>query len=153
MISNAVWNLGGLSSNSNSTSEFYERERGTEVYSERPTEWTGQIGLMYPSDYGYATSGGSIGRDTCLATELWNWKSYSDCSSNDWLYDRNGQWTLTPVSATSSAVFRVYILGFVDTYNANYATHAVSPVLYLSSNVIINGGSGQESDPFQLSLS
>ena len=45
---------------------LYEKERGTTVYSERPTKWTGKIGLMYPSDYGYATSGGSTtNREAC----------------------------------------------------------------------------------------
>lgn len=33
--------------------------------------WKGLVGLMYPSDYGYATSGGSItNRTTCLNKSL-----------------------------------------------------------------------------------
>src|SRR5699024_3350454 len=59
MISNAKWNLGGVSSSSKISSSFYTSERGTTVYAGRPTDWIGKIGLMYPSDYGYATSGGS----------------------------------------------------------------------------------------------
>ena len=47
-----VWKLGGSSSWDNVTTQmFYERERGTDVYEGRPTEWTGSIGLIYPSDY------------------------------------------------------------------------------------------------------
>ena len=88
MIGNAVWNLGGSSTyNDVTASMFYERERGTDVYSGRPTEWTGQIGLMYPSDYGYATSGGSsMNRTSCLSKELFYWYTYSDCKSNNWLF-------------------------------------------------------------------
>ena len=53
MIGNAVWNLGGSSTDDDVTaSMFYERERGTTVYNGRPTTWTGQIGLMYPSEVG-----------------------------------------------------------------------------------------------------
>ena len=73
-IESVVWNLGGSSTNNGVTaSMFYERERGTTVSSGRPTTLPGKIGLMYPSDYGYATSGGSTtDRATCLAKELYN---------------------------------------------------------------------------------
>ena len=160
MISNAKWNLGGVGSYTSSSnglaSHFYGYERGTTVYSGRPTEWTGQIGLMYPSDYGYATSGGSItDRASCLAKELYNWdsSSYSDCRNNDWLYSGTTQWTLTPASSRSNTVFYVGSSGLVD-YSVAYSTsRAVSPALYLSSNVKISGGTGQEIDPFTLTVS
>ena len=46
-ISNAKWNLGGTvnytSSSNGLTSHFYGNERGTTVYSGRPTEWIGRI--------------------------------------------------------------------------------------------------------------
>ena len=156
MISNAKWNLGGSSTyNDVTASMFYERERGTTVYTGRPTEWTGQIGLMYPSDYGYATSGGSsVNRASCLAKELYSWNSssYSDCKNNDWLYDSlNSQWTLTPYSDNSSNVSYVSSHGIVSDRLA-HKYFAVSPALYLSSNVRISGGDGSENSPFELSL-
>ncbi len=155
MIGNTKWNLGGLSNSSNISSSFYTSERGTTVYSGRPTEWIGKVGLMYPSDYGYATSGGSsTDRETCLNTELYNWdgSSVSDCKNNDWLYNSsNYQWTITPYSSTSRDVFRVDSNGNVNYFNARYR-RAVSPALYLSSNVKISGGEGTESSPYQLSL-
>ena len=133
----------------------FMKERGTTVYSGRPTEWIGQIGLMYPSDYGYATSGGSTtNRASCLATPLYSWSSssYIDCYTNDWLYDSsNFQWTLTLYADYSTRVFAVLSNGRVDINYAN-DSNAVSPVLYLSSNVRISGGSGSSSDPYQLSL-
>ena len=157
MISNAKWNLGGTanykSSSNGLASHWYGYERGTTVYSGHATEWIGQIGLMYPSDYGYATSGGSsVNRASCLAKELYNWdsSSYSDCKNNDWLLSKNIQWTLTPRSASSSAVFlvgsSVYSAGTVST------GYAFSPALYLTSNVRISGGDGSENSPFELSL-
>ena len=89
MIDNAVWNLGGSSTyNTLTTYTLYERERGNEVYTGRPTTWTGSIGLMYPSDYGYATSGGGTGREMCLSYNLSSWSNYSDCYNNDWLFKR-----------------------------------------------------------------
>ena len=153
MISDAVWNLGGASSSSNTTSAFYTYERGTTVYSGRPTEWTGKIGLMYASDYGYATSGGSTtNRETCLNTVISNWESSSDCKNNDWLYNSsNAQWTLTPHASYSYNAFFVNSNGYVY-YSSAYDPFGVSPALYLNSNVKISGGSGTEESPYTLSL-
>ena len=156
MISNAKWNLGGTASYDTAlASDWYGYERGTTVYTGRPTEWTGSIGLMYPSDYGYATSGGSTtDRASCLAKELYNWdsSSYRDCKNNDWLYDRsNPQWTLTPHSADSGDVFDVNTRGHVNYLDVYAPRVAVSPALYLSSNVRISGGDGSENSPFELS--
>ena len=152
MISDAVWNLGGSSTyNDVTASMFYERERGTTVYSGHAETWTGKIGLMYASDYGYATSGGStIGRETCLNTVLYNWRNLSECPNNDWLYNSsNTQWTLTPDASHSYRVFRVESREFVSSNNLYY-TDGVSPALYLNSNVKIVSGEGTESNPFVL---
>ena len=154
MISDAVWNLGGSSTyNDVTASMFYERERGTTVYSERPTKWTGKIGLMYASDYGYATSGGSTtNREACLNKELYNWYSSSECPNNDWLYKSGTyHWTLTPNANISNHVFNVSSNGRVNSYRTN-DTNGVSPALYLNSNVKISGGSGTEESPYTLSL-
>ncbi len=153
MLNDAIWSLGGLSSLTNVTSTYYTYERGTEVYSGRPTEWTGQIGLMYPSDYGYATSGGiNTNRNICLSYTLYDWRNYEDCYNNNWLY-KSGiyQWTLTPDSSTSNLVFFVDKIGFVANTYARDTYVVVSPALYLSSNVKIFGGDGSESNPYQLS--
>ena len=153
LISAAKWNLGGLSNESTIPLTFYTSERGTTVYEGRPTEWIGKIGLMYPSDYGYATAGGNTtNRETCLNTELSSWDDYDDCFNNDWLYDSpNYQWTLTPRSSYPPYMFNVS--GFGSVYSASVDhRYAAFPALYLSSNVKISGGEGTESSPFTLSL-
>ena len=107
---------------------------------------------MYPSDYGYATSGGSTtNRQTCLNTELYNWDGYDDCFNNDWLYTGSHPWTLTPHSSYSDYLFYVYSNGSVRSSDAFYSND-VFPALYLSSNVKISGGEGTENSPYQLSL-
>lgn len=155
MIGDAVWNLGGSSTYKDvTTSMFYERERGTDVYNGRPTEWTGKIGLMYPSDYGYATLGGSTtSRDICLNTILNNWNSsVSDCQNNDWLKKTTMQWTLTMYSSYSDYLFSVSLNGTIDIGRARLSNFSVVPALYLSSNVKISVGTGTSNDPFTLSL-
>ena len=153
MIANVTWKLGGSSTYDDVTaSMFYERERGTTVYSGRPTTWQGEIALMYPSDYGYATSGGSTtNREACLAKELYNWdsSSYSDCKNNDWLFNSTIQWTLTPRSSNSYYVFRVYRTGYVH-YNYANRSDGVRPSVYLTSNVGISGGDGTMNNPYIL---
>ena len=158
-IEEVVWNLGGTGSYTSASnglaSHFYGYERGTTVYSGRPTTWTGKVGLMYPSDYGYATSGGSSkDRAACLAKELYNWDSsdFSDCKGNDYLLDANSwQWTLAPSSAYADFVFIVNGVGFVNYVDA-YGTGAVRPVLFLKSNILVDKGTGAKSDPYRLKM-
>ena len=153
LIDNAVWYLGGLSTSNSISSEFYTSERGTNVYTGRATQWTGQIGLMYPSDYGYATGGGStIDRGTCLAYNLSSWNNYSDCFNNDWLYDSSSQWTLTTTYNLSNAVFDPNPSGSIEYDYVNNVGHSIFPALYLSSDIKITSGTGSSSDPFELSL-
>ena len=158
MIANVTWKLGGSSTyyNDVTASMFYERERGTTVYSGRPTTWQGKIALMYPSDYGYATSGGSTtNREACLAQALDNWdsSSYSDCKNNDWLLDSSTtQWTLTPNSSDSGSVFLVLDIGSVHNLYYAYTLSGVRPSVYLTSNVGISGGDGTMNNPYILKV-
>ena len=153
MIANVTWKLGGSSTYNDVTpSMFYKRERGTTVYSGRPTTWQGKIALMYPSDYGYATSGGATtNREACLAKELFNWSSssYSDCKNNDWIFNNDYQWTLTPSSSNSYDVFDVLSSGSVGSGYAGYS-RGVRPSVYLTSNVSISGGDGTVNSPYTL---
>ena len=154
MIGDAKWYLGGSSTYNDVTPPmFYTRERGTTVYSGHSTSWIGKVGLMYPSDYGYATSGGSsTNRNSCLAKELYNWDSsgYSDCKNNDWMYNSNiWQWTMSPRAAYSNYVFSVGHTGYVNGYIA-YITYAGRPVVYLKSTIKVISGSGTTSSPYIL---
>ena len=172
MLGNAVWNTGSNGSSYSydniKTAKFYELERGSNTgkicsrgnYCNdtvvRTTTWTGKIGLMYPSDYGYATSGGSTtDRATCLNTNLYGWDSsnVSDCKNNDWLYNSSSfQWTISPRASSSVAcpVFSVGSVGHVSGDNAYYR-NGVRPVGYLLSNTSIQSGDGSSGNPFILS--
>ena len=154
MIGDAVWYLGGTSdytSASNGlTSHWYSYERGTTVYSGRSTSWTGKVGLMYPSDYGYATSGGTTtDRNACLNKELYSWVSVSDCYNNDWIFNSAEQWTITPYASDSRNVFNLRSAGYVRSGNANN-TRGVRPVVFLKSNIKIIDGDGSSSNPYIL---
>ena len=157
MIGDTLWYLGGTSNYTSSTngltSHFYSYERGTTVYTGRDTSFVGKVGLMYPSDYGYATSGGTTtDRYTCLNKELYNWNSsdFSDCKNNDWIFNSSYQWTITPHASYSSDVFRVYSAGFLYNDIADYTNNGVRPVVFLKSNIKIVDGDGSSSNPYTL---
>ena len=142
LISEETWNIGGWNSYSVYSNQIYEYERGTTVYSGRPTTWTGKIGLMYPSDYGYAA-------DLSQCTKQLS--SYdSTCTSNDWLFNSAYQWTLPPYSRYAYAVFAVASSGSLNYYHVSN-THGVRPVLYLASDLAMESGDGTSGSPYKLS--
>lgn len=55
IIAEVTYNTAGYNDATLYPNEIYTYERGSTVYSGRQTTWTGKIGLMYPSDYGYAS--------------------------------------------------------------------------------------------------
>ena len=121
----------------------------------RTSSWTGKVGLFYPSDYLYATSGGNAtNRAACLNTKqyYWNDTSVSDCKNNDWLYNSSmNQLTLSSYAYSSRAndVFGVGASGRV--YNG-FARDAgeVRPVVFLKSTISITGGEGTSSNPYTI---
>ena len=156
-IDTITWKLGGTTfedSHSNGlASHWYTCERGTTVYTGSSTEWQGKVGLMYPSDYGYATSGGtSMNRASCLAKELYNWSGASDCYNNDWLYNSNNwQWTLTPYSSSDEEVVDIDRDGSVsENYGHIMNSLAVRPSVYLISKTSILGGEGTRENPYEI---
>ena len=157
-IESVVWNLGGTASYNSASnglaSHFYGYERGTTVYSGHATTWTGKIGLMYPSDYGYATAGGTTtNRAACLVKELYNWDGLSDCKNNDYLYKSSYiQWTIAPLSSNAFYVFLVDRGGFIGRLNADIDFYSVRPVAFLKSNISISSGDGSSITPYHLSV-
>ena len=175
LIGDAVWNTGSQGTNDwksasgGLTKHFYTYERSDNTGKicssgtycndtvERTITWTGKVGLMYPSDYGYATSGGdTTNRATCLNTNLSDWgsSSISDCHTNDWLFNSSSQRTISPYAHSSGAdyAFGVSSVGYVLNLIAYYNYNGVRPVVYLTSNVKISGGEGTSESPFSLEL-
>ena len=152
IIDNVVWYLGGSSTSTNVTpSMFYERDRGTEVFAS-DINFIGKVGLMYPSDYGYATSGGSTtDRNSCLNEGLGigGWNNVSDCYNNDWIFNQNFQWTITPRSSNSNLVFDVGRNGSISAFSID-KLESVRPVVFLKSNIKIVDGDGSSSNPYIL---
>ena len=174
LIDEALWNTGSNGAETEyraiTTSKFYELERSNNTgkicasgqYCNDPlgrtTAWVGKVGLMYPSDYGYATGGGNYKREYCLSQIVAKWLTFTDCSSDNWLYlDGNFQWTMTPLAYVVNGLSRSYYVFMVNDKGCfnNSGTGAssawlVRPTVYLKSNVQILSGEGSSTDPFIL---
>ena len=173
MISTTKWYLGNIDLNS-ITADVYSAERGNRIESGNKTTWNGNVALMYPSDYMYASK-------NCTAIVANN---FSTCTTNNWLKDGYGSkpvfWTLnSPISNTTLAMnqkqnavrvwkqiaapsyedsyFPAIIITSVNgdlsynkerlsTFNLDYIEY--KPTLYLSSSIEYIGGSGTTNDPF-----
>ena len=142
MISNVTWYLGGYSSTSATAEAFYGYERGTTVYSGRPTKTTGYIGLIYASDYGYSVLSSSCARTTNLSS----YRS-ATCSGQSWLYGKGNEWTLTPDSSDDARVYYLNSLSNLDYYSADYG-YGSRPVLYLDASVYKMDGNGSLNSPY-----
>ena len=146
---NAVWYLGGHNSLDIQPKNMYEYERGTKVYSGHTdiakTEWTGPVGLIYPSDYGYAA-------DRTQCTEKLYYYDNATCTENNWLYKNSNYRIMSPYSSNSSSVFNVSGSGHVHS-NYAYNAYGVWPAIYLKSNILIENGDGSSSNPYILKAS
>ena len=147
MIANVTWYLGGYSSIKTTTDAFYGYERGTMVYSGRPTSTTGYIGLMYPSDYGYSVLSSSCARTT-------NLDSYgtSTCAGASLLYGQGYEWLLTPFSTESVFVFFFSDSGDLNYDYTVYGYNSFRPVIYLNASVYKIDGDGSLNSPYIIGM-
>ncbi len=169
---NTVYYLGNVTiSNSNymidaTAKQAREQERGTTVCDSSVTSWSqnanpscniwngnqatweGAIGLLYPSDFGYAN-----------ATNLWgvNLSTYSasDFKHNNWILDPNASagyyWFLSPSSRNPSSAMDWGYDGIVgNDFVGRDRGYGVRPVLNLKSDTRIYGGDGSISSPYTL---
>ena len=150
MIGKAKWYLGAPDSSKIVASQFYALERGNRVYTTtsktHPKNWIGFVGLMYPSDYGYAS-----GTSSCLATNLYVYNE--SCKNENWIFNPNiDNWTITPDRSNTSNIMYVFRSGLVTSLKAAAVGNYATPVVYLKASVLYTGGNGTSSSPYQISL-
>ena len=162
MISESVWNIGGNNYSNPSSPPYglplldqYNKERGTITYqNSRPTEWTGKVGLIYASDYGYASTLAEChenlraGVTYDKANDSWDYTN-GKCKTDNWLFKKSWYWTLSPCSGSSYGVFGVN----GDGAGLNLRTcdsNRVFPAVFLKSDILIASGTGEKESPYRL---
>ena len=160
MIQNTTWTLGGTNYKTSNpphetypVNELYESERGTQVYSGHATTSTDYIGLIYPSDYGYASTDASCRQNLRAGLTYTNniYGGTPTCKNNNWLFNGVWYWTISPYLSIAYSVFRVDGDGRLSNHFAWYRD-GVRPSLYLKQDVKVVGGTGTSSDPYTLEI-
>ncbi|MBR1413318.1 MAG: hypothetical protein IJ574_01440 [Bacilli bacterium] len=163
LIEPATYYLGGFTTTEGNqffyatiiSSKWYAAER-TNTGSNNNLTWTGNLGLMYTSDYGYA-SNGSVSDNRCrnIALYTWNTTANTPCVNNDWLLNGSSwQWTMTPRADNFNGGAYVNDSGYVGNSGSDYS-FSLTPVAYLKSNVKIVAGpnsDGSASKPYKLTI-
>ena len=140
-------------------SGWYEAERGTTAgatakssYSSATT-FTGSVGLIYPSDYGY----GVLASDCERTITPYNYNGTASCYNKNWLYQGNSaaQWLISPGVTSAHDTFQIQSNGITslnsilesDNFSNGVTSGLASPVMALSSDVLVSG-SGTKTDPY-----
>ena len=142
-IETATWYLYGSGTNQ-SKQNWYLCERGGNsctganngAYS---TTTDAKIGLMYLSDYLYASSYYTSSDTTTQDAKYFG--------NKNWLY-KGDEWTLTPYASGAAYVWDVR---YGSARSAStYAPISARPTFYLKSSVYVTGGDGSFDNPFTL---
>ena len=132
------WSVGGFDYNSGLIrgSDVYDRE-----INENSIKCDSKVALMYVSDYIYAAS-----------NNYWSisLSSYSNASTNNWLFLNAYEWTLSPVSISTSASFNIDFQGGIVSFVVNMRSSSIRPTFYLTSSTEYVSGSGTSIDPIRI---
>jgi len=161
LISKTTYYLGGFNTTNLYSDEIYNYERtnevGTTIYSGNPFSVDTNIGIIYASDYGYATdfnqcsstldnfSGTTNYDGDFLCRENWIFSNMSENDDSIWLINPNVNggiyvWYIAPSGDVFSDVGGEVLL-----------TQGVFPVLYLDKTLTFSGD-GSSSNPYQINL-
>ena len=136
-----TWDIGAVTYDNNDLANQINDEKGT--------IWNGKVGLITVSEYLRANTN----VEQC-GTYMLNNDNSTTCITTDWMYSfvSSGgyMWTISPNASNSNRVFNVSSYGDVANSNANNSYGGVVPVLYLSSDITLNGV-GESGDPFVIS--
>lgn len=143
--------LGGVSTTSLGTVDYYKAERSTKKYDDsRSVIWNGYVGLLYPSDYGYTFA---YGVDNVCYDTLSNCNKYNSQSnpSASWLYLRYNYYillTITPDIEYSNKIININNGGPLPTGAYVSSSNIMTPyTVYLKEDLRLDG-SGSHGDPY-----
>ena len=156
LISTTTWYLGGGAYDSTALSALaYAMERGNEKYTRdgitRTTSVNSKVGIMSPSDYGFASGACYSNVTLDYDGDGINGYNASSCTSSNWLYNGYNQWLISTHPSSMDAAWFATDYGDVDTGGYINDTYGVRPVVYLDPNIILSeSGSGTSSDPYKI---
>jgi hypothetical protein len=154
LIDDALWYLGGTGNYELYADDWYNIERYAVGYGSNPTRYTNLVGLMYPSDYLYATDL-SVCKSPGMNSSWDGGYSISDCKGTDWLFNNDFQWFISPSLNSANRVWGVdYEYGYISDsiVPTLYYTAGVRPVVVLKTDVRVVDGNGTSGNPYKIAL-
>ena len=140
LITSHTWNVGTVNAK--------ETNLQTSVNEEKKETWDGKVGLMNVTDYVKAST-----NSVCTSVKAYyNTSScYNNNATHNWIYAgpaaKSWSWTIAPYSNSDAYdVFVVSSGGFLSYYGA-FSSSGVAPVLYLSSDISLEGD-GASNSPY-----
>ena len=151
-ISMSRYYLGSSSDPLITPSNIYIYERGTRRFDDlRSLYWDGYVGLMYASDFGYAS-----GNNCAFSTELLYYDN-NNCCQNGWVFNNLFEWLLTTGGGDGDhSAFSVQYefnkcnVNVLESTGSVSDEYSVRPTFYLKSDAVITSGTGTLSDPYLL---
>ena len=118
----------------------------TDVAQEALYKWNGKIGLMNVTDVLKTTS-----NTTCTSLNAgYDSDSTGYCNTNNWMWTKSDyEWTVSPFADLSDRVWIVDSDGYVVRHLASNDGCGVRPVLYLTSNIQLDG-EGTSGSPYTI---
>ena len=100
--------------------------------------WDGDVALMYPSDYGYASG------NKCSTSIV----RHYNMECNNWLRTFNFIWTMSSQNNSLNDSVCSIIYGDFSEARVDSTRIYGHPVFYLKSDITLIGGTGTETDPY-----
>ena len=131
------WSVGSVTS--------YNADLAAQIASENGTTWSGNIGLMSASEYLRANTN----TEQCGNYKLNNINN-NTCKTTNYIVPTTGSlWTVSPYASRADFVLLVGSSGIVSGASANLVDYGVLPVLYLKSDIHLDG-EGTQSNPYRV---
>ena len=152
-IADTTWKVGGNAYDSivkYPAKTVYQKEIVNPVTTkteDNATEYSAKIGLMYLSDYMYATPQDKwtlVGYNSSDAS-----KDYRAAASVNWMYMGLIEWTISRDAESTSIAFHVNHTGNTH-HDFTFYANAVRPSFYLSSSVTYVEGDGTQNSPIRI---
>ena len=140
-IGNAIWYV-SYGPWGDTANNYYKKERSNKGVNTF-------IGIMSASDYGFAANG-SADRNTCYNLNMGaggDWATNPNCNGNDWLR-LSDAFVLNVINSEKTTNINVIQLNSTDLN----VKHEVYPSFYLKSNVKYLSGTGDQNNPYRITL-
>ena len=152
-IDTTSWKIGGntwINIGTSVPSTTYKNEITNAVTTntmDNATVYNAKIGLMYVSDYEYASSPSAW---TLVGYNSDSTKDYRAATASNWMYMGLSEWTITRRANSTKLSIYIAPAGHIYYNEIDSDSMTIRPTFYLTSTVTYSAGTGTSSDPIRI---